>query len=206
MIIAIEPKKKPCRGITPETKGWGCGNPTFHRHYGLGKMCGCYSKWLLESEPGRIKLKKAQIKAEKPRKELERAESLRNERLSLPRALKLTQDAFNAWIRERDKHKPCISSGNPWKDDHDAGHLFSVKQYSALRFDEDNCHGQSIGENRFNEGNFETYLLNVKERIGAERLDKLLKKAEESKQNIKHWTLDELKAIRTYYRKKLRDI
>lgn len=54
----IEIKPKPCNG-TGLAKGYGCGHKTIHRIYGLGKMCGCYSNWLLNSEAGKLKLQKA---------------------------------------------------------------------------------------------------------------------------------------------------
>ena len=83
----IEPKLKPCKG-TGNAKGYGCGKPTFHRVYGLGKMCGCYSDWLLNSEAGKIKLEKSILKATKPRRELEKAEKERKQRNTLSRNLK----------------------------------------------------------------------------------------------------------------------
>ena len=63
----IKPKKKRCKGTTPSTKGWGCGEPRYERVYGLGKMC-CYPDWLLNSEAGRLKMKKAELKATKSRR------------------------------------------------------------------------------------------------------------------------------------------
>ena len=113
---------------------------------------------------------------------------------------------FNKYIRERDKYKPCISSGIPYKSDFDAGHLFSVKQYSALRFHEDNVHGQSIGDNRFKEGNIQDYFINVEKRIGKEKLNQLVKLAEKSKRTVKKWTLVELKQIRDKYNKKIKEL
>lgn len=48
-------KEKPCKG-TGIAKGYGCGVKTYHRIYGLGKMCGCYSGWLLNTDAGKLKL------------------------------------------------------------------------------------------------------------------------------------------------------
>ena len=128
------------------------------------------------------------------------------QRKRLPDALKQTQIIFNEYIRLRDRHQTCISSGNQWKSDFDAGHLFSVKQYSELRFEEDNVHGQSIQDNRFNEGNFEDYIVNIRYRIGDDRLGVLLKKAEISKQRVHKWTLEELLIIRTKYKNKIKEL
>lgn len=199
----IEPKPKKCKG-TGLAKGYGCGNVTKYRVYGLGKMC-CYTDWLLNSENGRIKLKKATLKATKPRVELEKETRKINEEKKLPVVLEQTQKIFNKYIRLRDRNKPCISSNANWKQDFDAGHLFSVKQYSALRFNEDNVHGQSIGDNRFKEGNFDAYLINLKYRIGQERLNNLISKAEQSKRTFKKWTISELEEIKTKYKLKIKN-
>jgi len=168
---------KRCKGTSKETKGFGCGVElpytemngirSYKAKYGLGLSCGCYSNWLLSTPEGKEKMQQAALKATKSRREFEEFEREEKERKSLPRELQLTQVVFNTYIRERDKYKPRISSLEPWKPNHDAGHLFTVKQYSALRFDEDNCHGQTVGDNRFKEGNFEDYLINIKHRIGS---------------------------------------
>ena len=169
----IEPKLKPCKG-TGNAKGYGCGKPTFHRVYGLGKMCGCYSDWLLNSEAGKIKLEKSILKATKPRRELEKAEKERKQRNTLSQEIQKTQTIVNRYIRERDKHKPCIVSNIPWMPTFEAGHCYSKKQYSAIRFDYDNLHGQSINSNRFKDGEHDAYLINLPEQ-DRERKDGSIK-------------------------------
>lgn len=202
----MKQKPKPCKGTTPDTKGFGCGKETLHRVYGLGKMCGCYSNWLLSTDAGRLKMEKATLKATKASREFKKAEREHKERMRLPRALELTQDVFNRYIRLRDVGMPCISEGIEWKNDFDAGHFFSVKQYSELRFDFDNCHGQSILGNRMKDGNFQDYAINLPYRIGEERFAELLKKAERSKQRVKKWTLEELEEIRTECKKRIKEL
>lgn len=130
------------------------------------------------------------------KKELDKAEKEHKEQKSLGADLAKTQKIVNEYVRLRDKHKPCASSNIPWQPDFDAGHVFSVKQYSALRFDLDNIHGQSINSNRFNEGDEQNYLLNLPNRIGKERTEALIKRAELSKRYVKKWTRHELKMIR----------
>ena len=129
----------------------------------------------------------------------------KKDRDKLPLLLSQTQTVFNKYIRLRDEFKPCISSSIPYKDDFDAGHLYSVKQYSGLRFNEFNCHGQSIQENRFKEGNFEGYIANVRHRIGDENLNKLQKDAEYYKIYPKTWTRDELSIIKKEFNKKIKE-
>lgn len=200
----ISPKKKKCKG-TGIAQGYGCGKETLYRKYGLCKNK-CYPDWLLHSENGRIKLEKATLKVTKNRRDFIKAEKEYKESKRLPKALKQTQIVFNEYIRLRDKYKPCISSGVQWKPDFDAGHLFTVKQYSELRFDEVNCHGQSIGDNRFKEGNFEDYITNLPYRVGQQEFQSLLIRAERAKQRVKKWTLEELAIIRSHYNKLIKEL
>ena len=201
----MKAKKKKCKG-TGNAKGYGCGKETYHRVYGLGKMCGCYSDWLLNSPLGRIKLEKAKIKATKPRLELEKAIKDDKDRKRLPVVLAQTQIVFNKYIRLRDKNKPCISSGFPLGNYFDAGHLFSVKQYSGLRFNENNVHGQSIQQNRHEYGNFEDYLILVEGRIGKDALNELKQLAKEDKRNPKQWDINEVLEIKNKYQLKLKEL
>ena len=200
-------KYKKCKGITPQTKGWGCKREVLakNRVHGLGKMC-CYPDWLLNSEAGKLKMQKAALKATKPRRELEEAQKQQNKRKRLSSVIKQTQIVFNRYIRLRDKGKPCISSGAPWKPDFEAGHLFPVSTYSALRFDEDNCHIQSIEDNRFKGGNFEDYLIKVRYRVGEERFNALQARAEASKRTIHKWTVEEVEQIRKTYLEKIKKL
>lgn len=197
-------KEKKCKGIG-KAKGFkGCGKMTMWRKYGL--CTSCYADFILNTDVGRVLLEKAQLKASKPRRELEEAEKEMRRDKKLPQVLAQTQTVFNRYIRLRDEGRPCISSGVPWRSNFDAGHLFSVKQYSALRFDERNCHAQSIGENRFNEGNFEDYLLNVKHRIGETAFKELQEKAEQSKRSIHKWDIDHVLEIKKHYQEKIKKL
>ena len=142
-------------------------------------------------------------------KKKEQAESLNDARkdiVSLPKEIKKTQDIFNKFIRLRDVNKPCISENIPYQKDFDAGHYYSVKQFSGIRFNEDNVHGQSISGNRFKEGNFEMYTTNIIHRIGKERLEKLNELARYYKANPKKWTIPELKEIQKEYRIKIKKL
>lgn len=91
------------------------------------------------------------------------------------------QTVFNAWIRKRDEGQPCIScgTGSP----NQAGHFYSAGHYSALRFNEDNCHLQCVKCNYFLSGNLNQYRLNLEKKIGKERLQSLDDLAAQSKRN-----------------------
>ena len=125
----------------------------------------------------------------------------KKDRSRLPTALKTTKQVVHEYVRLRDEGKPCISCGTPYKDDFDAGHFYPSGKFTSIRFDLDNISGQCQKCNRMNEGEFELYSLNLPNRIGQERYDSLVKRAELSKKFTKKWTLFELKEIREQIKK-----
>lgn len=88
-------------------------------------------------------------------------------------AKELAQMAFNAYIRARDKGRPCISCGAPWTDEHQAGHYVPVSSGNVLRFDEDNCHGQCRRCNMELSGNLAAYRIGLIGRIGHDAVCRL---------------------------------
>jgi hypothetical protein len=201
----IEPKEKPCKG-TGKAKGYGCGKPTKYRVYGLGKMCGCYPDWLLNSENGKIVLEKATLKATKPRRELEKALKEKKNRDKITTLISAVKDVCHDYIKARDNGKPCISCGTPWKKDFDAGHYYKAELFSSLKFEEDNIHAQCIYCNRRLEGNLNQYEMNLPNRIGQDRFEKLKEKARLDKKLNHKWDREKLKEIRTYFRSKLKEL
>jgi hypothetical protein len=61
-------------------------------------------------------------------------------------------------------------------------------------------------DNRFNEGNYQDYAINLPLRIGEERFRQLLIRAERSKRTVKKWTLEELALIRADIKNKLKEL
>jgi hypothetical protein len=135
-----------------------------------------------ESAASRLERKRVakakQLKAQDARETREKKKEL----MTASEAKKLAQRAFNAYIRARDAHLPCVScgatnppmtSGGQW----DAGHFLSRGAYPELSFHEDNCHKQckscNGGGGRFKHkertvtAKYEEELLR---RIGPERL------------------------------------
>jgi len=199
----MEIKEKPCKG-TGAAKGYGCGIKTKHRVYGLGKMCGCYSDWLLNSENGKIKLQKSIIKATKPRIDLEAAKTERDNRKSISNLLINLRCLIHSYIRERDKGKNCISCNTPHDASFQAGHFYKSELFSTLRFDERNINGQCQKCNIYNSGNESGYRVGIINRFGKQRLDELDAMAELEKQKTHKWERDELLKIREIYKQKIK--
>jgi hypothetical protein len=198
---------KKCKG-TGKAKGYGCGIElkyternglkSYNAKYGLGLTC-CYAKWLSGSDEGKALIQRATLKASKDRLLLESEQKQRKktkETKTLGADLEATQKIVNKYIRLRDIGKPCASSKVAYRKNFDAGHVYPVKQFSALRFDYDNIHGQSQYANRYLQGDYHNYLINLPNIIGKERAESLKKRAELCKKYIKKWTRHELKEIR----------
>ena len=120
--------------------------------------------------------------------------------------LENTKTIVHKYIRLRDKGKPCISCGTPYKSDFDAGHFYSAGKFTALKFDLDNIHGQCIQCNRYKEGNELMYSLSLPKRIGIQSYQKLVKRAEMSIKTIKKWGRLELTKIQNDTKEKIKKI
>lgn len=113
--------------------------------------------------------------------------------------MKEAQAEFNKFIRARDRAAgyPCISSGRPldWTGNGvDAGHYRSVGSAPHLRFDPRNCHAQSKKDNRYGSGCAVDYRIGLIARIGLGAVEEL-----EADQTPKHYSIDDLKAIKAEY-------
>ena len=111
------------------------------------------------------------------------------------------QQAFNAYIRERDKDLPCISCGRFHQGQWHAGHFYSVAARSNLRFNEDNVHKQCQPCNTEKSGNALEYRAGLIERIGLARVEAL-----ESATEVIKWTIEDAKAIKATYKTKLKEL
>ena len=112
-----------------------------------------------------------------------------------------TQQVFNAWIRERDKLAPCISCGRHHTGQFHAGHYRSVGAAPELRFNENNCQKQCAPCNNHRSGNVVEYRIHLVKKIGIELVEWL-----EGAHLPKKYTIDELKAIKAEYKKRLKEI
>lgn len=110
------------------------------------------------------------------------------------------------FIKLRDKGKPCVSCGEPWHKDHQAGHWKSASKYANLKFDERNIQNQCIGCNIHKQGNIEQYSDRIAQRIGEDAKAELEQLARDHMQNGFKWDALELRRIRDYYRNKLNEL
>lgn len=118
---------------------------------------------------------------------------------SKPNLIKKLDKVFSAYIRLRDTmpggYFKCISCGQikPFEQA-DCGHFFSRKNMS-VRFDEDDCHAECRGCNRFSSDHLIAYQANLIRRIGMQRFELLSAKAHQAK----HWSDFELEAMIKHY-------
>lgn len=191
----IKPKEKKCKG-TGTAKDFGCGELQFERVHGLGKYCGCYNNWLLNSEAGKEKLNRSILKVTEPRRSLERAIQKEKESKGIQSHLKNTKVQVHEMVRLRDYGLPCISCGCQWNERFQAGHYFRASNYLSIKFHFLNINGQCEGCNLMKDGNHEEYKQRLPERIGIENFKIIEELAEVDHKFNKNWTTDELKNIR----------
>ena len=113
-------------------------------------------------------VQKAKDNREWQREKIKRKKAL----LSHSEWLNLFQKVFNAYIRARDKGKPCISCGT-FNGQMHAGHYRSVGGAPHLRFNELNVWAQCATCNNHLHGNLIEYRKELINRIGIERVESL---------------------------------
>ena len=89
---------------------------------------------------------------------------------SISSLIKLATLKFNAFIRERDKGKGCISCQGKVTE---AGHYLSAGHNAHVRFNEMNVNGQCTRCNRWLHGNLIEYRKGLVKRYGHEKVELL---------------------------------
>ena len=142
-------------------------------------------------------------KARKSLAQVERREiKVRKEKLkSRADHLKDTQQAFNAWVRERDAELPCISCGRHHAGQYHSGHYRTVGASPELRFEPLNAWKQCAPCNNYLSGNLINYRISLLQKIGEEKVIWL-----EGPHEAKKYTIEELKAMTADYRAKTREL
>jgi hypothetical protein len=170
-------KKKPCKAIG-KSKGFdGCGEPQFNRKYGLGVVCGCYSKWLLNTDEGKEVLNKGIIsgkkKADKEFKKTTRENDVKK-RLELTSPdkyrSKYVQPLINKIARLIDYGNPCTPTGN-FEGKMAGGHYTSVGANRTICLNLHNIFIQSFHSNGWKGGDDKKYRAALKRIFGEKYLD-----------------------------------
>lgn len=119
---------------------------------------------------------------------------------TIPKLTAKAQRLFNAYIRQRDSRDgqfTCISCFRNYTTDlMDAGHYVPVKGGSALRFDENNVHGECKRCNGFDQFHLIGYRKHLIMKIGLEKVEWL----EQHRNDVKKWTRSELNEIITKHK------
>lgn len=113
--------------------------------------------------------------------------------------IKQAQQAFNEFIRYRDREDACISCGRHHEGQYHAGHFRTTGANPELRFNEDNCHRQCAPCNNHLSGNLIEYRPALIAKIGRARFDALMGPHEMPK-----WKREDYIRIRDVYRTKLK--
>lgn len=135
------------------------------------------------------------------KKEAKEDKAKREKLKSRAQWMKETQSVFNKFIRARDADQPCISCGRYHQGQIQAGHYLSTGARPELRFDERNVHAQCAPCNNHLSGNIALYRIALIAKIGLPAVEEL-----EGPHEPKKYNIDELKSIKAYYAKKLREI
>jgi hypothetical protein len=115
--------------------------------------------------------------------------------------LKDAQRFFNQYIRLRDQSLPCISCSRHHSGQYHAGHYRTVGSSPHLRFNESNCHKQCAPCNNHLSGNIINFRAGLIARYGLGYVDEI-----ESENEPKHYTIDEIKAIKVKYKQLTKEL
>jgi len=146
----------------------------------------------LKRSPIKRKAKTSQNVKKKSSKLTKKLDKLK----SIPNLTKEAQQVFNKYIRTRDHGMNCISCGSDKANQ--AGHWISVKQSSALRFNEWNVNLQCAGCNLYLHGNQVMYRVGLVKKIGEKAVAEL--ESMYINNRIKKWTREELEEIINKYK------
>jgi len=124
-----------------------------------------------------------------------RKSELKADLMTLSDWLKIAQQHFNTFIRNRDKDQLCIScQKQPLKKN--AGHFYNANNHYNVRFDERNVHLQCEHCNTFLSGSLINYRENLIKKIGIKEFEQLSLIANETRK----FTIKEVKEIAEKYK------
>lgn len=142
-----------------------------------------------------------QAKASRVKKEAKEDRAKREKLKTRAQWLKEAQAAVNAYVRKRDENLPCVSCGTTTAMQWHAGHYRTTKAAPELRFDTRQIWKQCSQCNDYLSGNITEYRKELVRRIGIEQVEEI-----EGQHEPKHYTIDDLKAIKQEYTRKLKEL
>lgn len=157
----------------------------------------------------KVRSDKARADRKRSAEQASRTRADRERLKTLPMLTKECQQAFNAWVRERDRGKPCISCGKDSAGGNkfitgsgfDCGHFRSVGSAPHHRFNPNNAHLQCVRDNQFLSGAIVEYRKGLIERIGLDAVEAL-----EADNEPRKYSKDDLRAMRDDYRRRYREL
>ena len=142
----IKTKEKPCKG-NGKASGFGCGNPSSKRKYGLC-MDGnrCYQNFLLNSDPGKEILSKNRIGSSKKVKKEKVKEANQKKKEIINYAGKL-QSKVQEIARLIDLGHKCLAR-NKMALQYDGGHVFGKGSHTECKYNLHNIFAQDSKSNQ----------------------------------------------------------
>lgn len=160
-----------------------------------------YALELREKEKVKAEAKRIKAQHEAKKADRQRLAEKKQQVKPLSYFIKQAQQAFNEFIRYRDRHLPCISCGRHHDGQYHAGHFRTTGANPELRFNEDNCHRQCAPCNNHLSGNLIAYRPGLIVKIGQARFDALMGPNE-----LPKWKREDYIRIRDEYRAKLKSM
>lgn len=158
-----------------------------------------YAMELRAKEKVKAEAKRIKAKHEAEKADRKRLAEKKQQVKPLSYFIKQAQQAFNEFIRYRDREDACISCGRHHEGQYHAGHFRTTGANPELRFNEDNCHRQCAPCNNHLSGNLIAYRPALIDKIGQARFDGLMGPHEMPK-----WKREDYIRIRDEYRAKLK--
>lgn len=143
--------------------------------------------------------RKELAEARKRKREENRAHRARQEALRTPTQwANIAQTAFNAYINERDRHKPCIACGkSPYVGNRHASHYRSRAAAPQLRFDTRNVHTCCAQCNTMRSGNIVEFRIGLTAKIGEDSVKQL-----EQSHHFTNWDIEYYKRLASVFRRR----
>lgn len=161
----IKQNQKPCKGRR-EAKGLGCGNVGIYNSFHKGLCPACWADFLINTEAGQRRMKKAAIQAKKEAKERRKEERVKIMSVNEYRSKKV-QPIINEIARLIDYGQPCIATGYT-SGKINGGHYYSIGANPNLALNLHNIHLQSEYSNQYKGGQAREYFQGLISTYGSE--------------------------------------